>query len=214
MPQITNLTASRSDWREFIPFFSVGLPSIKRYANVLFVRPKIADMGLHLFSRSVHPELMEACVDREVNRDGYVLRVQITTSGHLVSFRQDRLLMTEVCSGIRQALPSTGRLISRPIETERLVECELFGRIHWESRFQLEVVDPRVFLLIQEQLDKQADFEGLVHRFASSGRIPLGGVSYINIQTFERHVLLKAFHTFPDTCSVVKCESKFLLIEN
>jgi hypothetical protein len=94
------------------------------------------------------------------------------------------------------------------------LEHHLLDRLHWESQCQIENVDPRIFLTIQQQLDKQQDFEGLVHRFASNGRIPMGGVSYIHVQAFQLHVLIKAFHTFPDTCSVVKCETKFSILPN
>ncbi|MEZ6096917.1 MAG: DUF2617 family protein [Pirellulaceae bacterium] len=180
--------------------------------TVLFVRPKLAELGIRVFARSVHPELFDLCATREFGRTEYQVRIQITTAGHLISFRHGNVCMTEVCSGIQQALPKEGCLYSKPIESQHIATATLDQLIAWESRFQIEFVEPRVFMTIQQQLDKQKEYEGLLHRFASSGRIPLGGVSYINLQAFQRYALIKSFHTFPDSCSVVKCESRFELI--
>jgi hypothetical protein len=169
-------------------------------------------MGLHLFSRSVHPELFEMCAVREFARHDYQIRIQITTSGHVIEFRHRHLTLSEVCSGKHQDLPASGRLLSVPIENRHFAQTTCLDRLHWESRYQIETVDPRVFLTLQQQVDQPQNFEGLIHQFASSGRIPMGGISYVNLQAFQKHVSLRSFHTFPDTCSVIKCESKFTLV--
>jgi hypothetical protein len=47
--------------------------------------------------------------------------------------------------------------------------------------------------------------------FDASGRMALGAISYIYAETRSRSLLVQAFHTFPDDCAVVKCQSVFEL---
>jgi hypothetical protein len=35
----------------------------------------------------------------------------------------------------------------------------------------------------------------------------LGAISYVNIETRSRTLLVQAFHTFPDDCAIVKSQS-------
>ena len=76
----------------------------------------------------------------------------------------------------------------------------------------MENVSPQTFVTIAQQLDKRIECEGLVHRFDSNGRLAFGAISYINVQSFREHVKIRSFHTFPDTCAVMKSESQFKLL--
>jgi hypothetical protein len=51
----------------------------------------------------------------------------------------------------------------------------------------------------------------MLHTFDSSGRVSLGAISYINLETRNRSLLIQAFHTFPDDNAIVKSESVFRL---
>jgi hypothetical protein len=77
--------------------------------------------------------------------------------------------------------------------------------------FQLEPAEPEVFWNFQQELVRDGLRQGMLHRFDSSGRMALGAVSYINIETRARHMLVQAFHTFPDDYAIVKSQSLFQL---
>ncbi len=49
----------------------------------------------------------------------------------------------------------------------------------------------------------------MLHRFDSNERLALGALSYINVETRSRSLLIQAFHTFPDDCAIVKVQSLF-----
>ncbi len=74
---------------------------------------------------------------------------------------------------------------------------------------QLEKVPPEVFWNYQNELFHDGETEGLLYRFDSSGRVALGALSYINIETRIRTLRVQAFHTFPDDCAIVKTQSVF-----
>jgi hypothetical protein len=178
---------------------------------VLSVRPKITELNFNLFARNVHPELFEVCAARTYVREKYELDLRITTDGHLICFRHDGLILAEVSASSHHPLPSQCNLISHSIEKSSENSTHYKDIIRYRSSVQLDAVNPKMFVVIQQQLGEKMECEGLVHRFQSNGRIAVGAVSYINVQSFRNHVLVRSFHTFPDTCMVLKSESRFTL---
>jgi hypothetical protein len=75
--------------------------------------------------------------------------------------------------------------------------------------FQLEPVQPEVFWTYQHELTNEGVRQGMLHRFDSSGRMALGALSYVNVETRNRCLLVQAFHTFPDDYAIVKSQSLF-----
>jgi hypothetical protein len=51
----------------------------------------------------------------------------------------------------------------------------------------------------------------MLYTFDSSGRMAMGALSYIYLETRNRTLLVQAFHTFPDDYAIVKCQSSFQL---
>ena len=89
------------------------------------------------------------------------------------------------------------------------VKCRL--GVTYDFSFSLEPVKPEMFWTFQQQLASENEHQGLVHTFDSSGRMALGALSYINVETRNRTMRIQAFHTFPDDYAIVKSESLFQL---
>jgi len=155
---------------------------------VLTARPKITDLNFHLFARNV------------------------TTDGHAISFAHDDLMLTEVSAGAHHPLPTKQILVSHPVEGVCHDKATVGLKVKYLSEVELESVNPKTFVVIQQQLDEKVEFEGLVHRFGSNGRLSFGAISYINVQAFRNHVNVRSFHTFPETCAVLKSESRFEIL--
>lgn len=178
---------------------------------MLSVRPKITDLNFHLFARNVHPELFEVCAHRTLVRENYELEIGITTDGHVITFRHEEIQLTEISAGVHHPLPTQRVLLSHPIEGVCQDATTFKDTVGYQSEVQLEGVQPQTFVTIEQQLDEKIECEGLVHRFHSNGRLAFGAISYINVQAFHHHVRIRTFHTFPETCAVLKSESRFSL---
>lgn len=209
---------------------------------MLSARPKIAELVLQLYGRTLHPELFEvyrtkridrgrplsdahekdAFADQEPPRDGYTATVQITSAGHVVTWEHRGLVLTEVAASSHQPLPQKRRLMSHRLAGQQndLVECR--GGVSYEVSFGIETVSPKAFENYQGELDlltlqgasQPAGEEskgGLAHRFESSGRVGLGAMSYVDVQARDRSFRVRAMHTFPDDCAIVKTQSVFRL---
>ena len=180
---------------------------------MLVVRPKIADLNFYLFGRSIHPELFNACAQRHIERESYSLDLNITSDGHLIVFRHDGLTLAEVSAGNLHPLPEKRMLMNHAMKGTQTDHLLFRDRVEYDCEFQREKVAAKTVLAIQQQLP-DVDCEGLVHRFQSSGRMAFGAISYIDIQAYRKYVKIRSFHTFPDTCSIIKSSSTFRIASN
>jgi len=83
--------------------------------------------------------------------------------------------------------------------------------VRYQMNFELEPVQPEVFWAYQQELTIDGIRQGMLHRFDSSGRMALGALSYLNVETRNRSMIVQAFHTFPDDYAIVKSESLFVV---
>jgi Protein of unknown function DUF2617 len=176
---------------------------------VLIVRPKIAELVFQLYGRPLHPELFEVCASRTVQRGEYQAKIDITSTGHVVTWRYAGLTLTEVTTSAHHPLPEKRRLMSYRLKGQRSDRIDCRGGIQYHMSFQFEPAEPEVFWTFQQELTHDPETQGMLQRFDSSGRMALGGISYINVQSRTRSLLVQAFHTFPDDYAIVKSQSLF-----
>ena len=178
---------------------------------MLSVRPKVAELVFQLYGRPLHPELFQCHETRTVRRADYEAKIDITSAGHVVTWQRDGLILTEVCAAAHHPLPRKRRLISYPLRGERYDRVECRGGISYEVEFELESARPEVFWTYQDELIASGKDEGLMHTFDASGRMALGALSFIHVETQRKTMLVRAFHTFPDDYAIVKSRSVFEL---
>jgi hypothetical protein len=178
---------------------------------VLTARPKVAELTFQLYGRPLHPELFQVFETRTIERGGYTAKIDITSAGHVVTWRYAGLTLTEVAASARHPLPKMRRLVAYALKGQRTDRVECRGGVCYQMSFQLEPTPPEVFWTFQQELAEQGLRQGLLHHFNSSGRIALGALSYVNLEARNRSLLVQAFHTFPDDYAIVKSQSLFQL---
>lgn len=178
---------------------------------MLSVRPRIAELVFQLYGRSLHPELFEIHGTRRIERGGYIATVQITNAGHVITWQYDGITLTEVAASAQHPLPLRRRLMSHRLKGTCTDQVECRGGVNYQMEFSLEPVERETFWTYQKELTEASTREGLLHRFESSGRLGLGALSYINLESRDRSLKIQAFHTFPDDYAIVKSQSVFRL---
>jgi len=176
---------------------------------VLSVRPKVAELVFQLYGRALHPELFQVHSQRTVKRGDYEATINITSAGHVVHWRYQGITLTEVATSAHHPLPQKRRLVSYRLKGKGTDRVECRGGARYQVDFQLEPVEPEVFWTFQQELACDGLQQGMLYRFDSSGRMALGALSYINIESRNRSLLVQAFHTFPDDYAIVKSQSLF-----
>ena len=180
---------------------------------MLTARPKVAELALHLYSRSLHPELFQIHQTNIIERSGYWAKIEITNTGHIVSWRSPGATLTEAAASAQHPLPQRRRLKSYRLKGKGRDRVECRGGVIYQAAYQLETVDPNLFWTFQETLAREGEQDGLLHCFESSGRMALGALSFIHTESRCRSLKIRAFHTFPDDCAIVKSETLFQLPE-
>ena len=176
---------------------------------MLSVRPRAAELVFQLYGRVLHPELFEVCATRSIDRGAYSATLAITGYGHVLTWRSGGLTLTEVATASSDPLPLKRRLLSHRIGGERSDRLECRGGARYQTCFQLERADAEVFWMLQQELATAGTKRGLLHRFEPPGRMTLGALSWIDVETRPRSLLVQAFHTFPDDLAIVKSQSLF-----
>lgn len=178
---------------------------------MLIVRPKVADLAFQLYGRALHPELFDVHKSRRIERGAYSARIDITSAGHVITWCCGGLTLTEVAASARNPLPQKRRLLSYRLKGERTDRIECRGGVTYDVSVQLEAVTPEIFWLYQQELTQDGERQGLLHVFDPSGRMSVGAISYIHVETRPRSMLVQAFHTFPDDNAIVKVQTLFQL---
>ena len=178
---------------------------------MLSIRPRVASLNLHVFSRSLHPELFTVHRTKQVIREKYSAKIDITHEGHVVTFCSETVTLAEIACSNLQPLPQKRSLLNAQLG-ERVVEkLEAPMGIRYRSEFEMEYLSPEMFAMLQVQLSsKQKELE-LFHAFDSSGRIAMGAISYIHLETRSRSLTIQSLHTFPDDEAIVKVISTISL---
>lgn len=178
---------------------------------MISVRPKIAELVVQVYGRSLHPELFEVHRKRRVERRSYRVDLSITSAGHVICWQADGLTLTEVATSAHHPLPQKRRLMSHQLRGVRSDGLKCRGGVSYGVDFALESVDEEAFFTYQKEFSLAGAKSGLLHVFDSSGRFGLGALSYIHVESRARAVKVLALHTFPDDCAVVKTKSLFKL---
>src|SRR4051794_14766318 len=93
--------------------------------GIPIVRPQVGDLIFQLYGRPVHPELFEIVAVRRIERENYRLAAWITRTGHVFTWENPDVFLTEVASASDQPLPERRRLMHYRLRCEqsRLLDC-------------------------------------------------------------------------------------------
>lgn len=171
------------------------------------VRPPVADLVFQLYGRPLHPELFEILATRQVCRPDFRLTVRLTRTGHVISWENADVLLTEVTAAADQELPSRRRLLHHRMRNERSTEMACMHAVHYQATFQVEVLTPEHFVTVHEELVADGRKRGLLHHFCPTNRIALSPVSLVCADFRPGCLFLTAWHTFPCEHTVIKSQS-------
>lgn len=176
---------------------------------MLSVRPKVAQLSLQLFGRSLHPELFDTFQTRSIERDAYRADIRITSAGHWITWQYNGLLISEIAASSQQLLPKRRRLLKRRFSGAREDQIECRGGCVYSVQYTIERAEPKTFFMFQKELVEMSERKGMLQTFDSSGRMALGALSYIYFEARRHSACVQAFHTFPDDYAIVKTQSAF-----
>jgi hypothetical protein len=175
--------------------------------GVHFVRPRVCDLVFHLYGRPLHPELFDILkVHRVQNRD-FDLTVRLTRTGHVISWDNRNVHLTEVAAAGDEPLPHKRRLLSHPLKGERTATLACAHGVRYQTSFQVEVLPPEIFLHVHDEIVVDGARRGLVHHLPAHHRLSPSPLTFVSAESRAGCLFVSSFHTFPEETTVVKTQS-------
>jgi len=175
--------------------------------SLYLVRPRVADLVFQLYGRPLHPELFDILAVRRLQHADYELTVRITRTGHVISFSNRDVHLSEVAAALEEPLPEKRRLLSYRLRREHCGRLACSAGISYQTTFQVEVLPPEIFLHVHDEILADGSKRGLLHTFQPHHRLSLAPLGFVTIEARARCLFISAFHTFPDEYTVVKSQS-------
>jgi len=179
----------------------------RRVMRVPLCRPRVSNLVFQLYGRPLHPELFEILAERKIPREDYELTVRITRTGHVISWENANVYLTEVAAASEQLLPERRRLLHYRLRGEHQAKLACANGISYQTSFQVETLAPEIFFHIHDEILADGEKRGLLHNFQPDHRLALAPLGYITAEARPGCLVLCTFHTFPDEYTVVKSQS-------
>jgi Protein of unknown function DUF2617 len=175
--------------------------------SVDIIRPRVGDLVFQLYGRPLHPELFDILAWRKLQREDYELTLRITRTGHVITWENADVLLTEVAAAADQELPEKRRLLSYRLRGEHSGGLLCAHGISYQTTFQVETLAPEIFLQIHEEILADGEKRGLLHNFQPHHRLNVAPLGMIAVESRSSCLFLSTFHTFPEEHTVVKSQS-------
>jgi hypothetical protein len=175
--------------------------------SVDIVRPRVSDLVFQLYGRPLHPELFDILAVRKIQREDYELTVRITRTGHVITWENPDVLLTEVTAASDQLLPERRRLLHYRLRQEHTGKLICAHGIHYQMSFQVEQLSPEIFVHVHDEILEDGSKRGFLHNFSGDSRLSLAPLGFISAEGRPGCLILTTFHTFPSEYTVVKTQS-------
>src|SRR5262249_59774737 len=161
--------------------------------SVPLLRPRVSDLVFQLYGRPLHPELFEILAQRRVEGHDCQLTVWITRTGHVISWENADVRLTEVAAAADESLPEKRRLLSCRLSGEHQRSLACAHGIHYETTFQVEVLPPEIFFHIHDEILTDGRKRGLLHNFLPHHRLALAPLGFVTAEARPGCVVLNTF---------------------
>jgi hypothetical protein len=171
------------------------------------LRPRVSDLVFQLYGRPLHPELFDVLAERRVRREDYELTVRITRSGHVFTYENHDIFLTELTAAGDEVFPERRRLLRYRIRGEHSDSLDCTRGINYQMCFQVESLPQEVYLHVHDEILADGSKRGLLHNFQPNHRLSLAPLGFVTVEARAGCLILTSFHTFPDEHTVLKSQT-------
>jgi len=175
--------------------------------NAYSLRPKVGQLVFQVFGRPLHPELFDIVASQTIRRNDQQVTLRITRTGHVITWENRDVLLTEVTAAADQPLPEGRRLLNYRLRGEHAASLPCAHGIHYQMSFQVETLPPEIFLHVHDEILADGGRRGFLHNFQPNHRLAVPPLGYIEVQSRAECLFLSTFHTFPEENTIIKSQS-------
>ncbi|MFV0444513.1 MAG: DUF2617 family protein [Planctomycetaceae bacterium] len=177
--------------------------------QIEYHQPDASQLVFRLFDRVLHPELFDRYAEAVLTAQDFSVVMRICDGGHALQFRHGDRILTEVLGPNEQELPTRGRCFGFRLRGNRDASHALPGAIRYQCSTQVEQLAAEVFQDVHSELSRDRHQAFLSYEFPGGHRLAPAPLSLIQGEVGNRSLLVHAFHTFPESGSVLRTQSLF-----
>ncbi len=186
-------------------------PNAKRPDHVMnafdYLRPTVSDLVFQLHGRPLHPELFDILAVRVIQREDYQVTLRITRTGHVVTWENGDVFLSEVTAAAQQPLSESRRLLHYRLRGEHTAVFLCDHGVNYQMSFQVETLPPEIFLHVHDEILAEGGKRGLLHNFRPNHRLAVAPLGSIEVEARPNCLFLSSFHTFPEENTIVKSQT-------
>src|SRR3954466_16168872 len=111
--------------------------------SAILIRPPVSELVFQVYGRPLHPELFDILTVRKFQRDNYELRIWITRTGHVITWENEDVLLTEVAAA-GQIFSDKRRFLNYRLRGEHSGRFVCSHGIIYQTSFQVETLPEEI----------------------------------------------------------------------
>ncbi|HUW58946.1 MAG TPA: DUF2617 family protein [Planctomycetota bacterium] len=174
---------------------------------VEYTSRKAHEQTFTLYGRSLHPELFNIYVEREIFRDFYTAHFWIIGSSHVVTFRAGRRVLTEVVADADRELPVQHKIGGFSFTHNPQKSFRYDDGVAYDARFDYRRYDREGFRKKLRDIKHAVVANGVYHVFDGDTELPT--VTAVGFLPQARSLNVRTFHTFPAELFILETHSRW-----
>lgn len=171
------------------------------------IQPPVTDLVFEVHGQPMHPEFFDILAVRQVRHADFLLTVQITRTGHVISWDNEEVLLTELTASITQELPRRRRLLHYRLGGERSASLLCAHGIQYQAAFHLEKLRPELFAQVEAEIVADGKKRGMLYHQRPQVALDTAPVGLVFAEFRPGCLFLTTFHTFPEEHCILKTQS-------
>ncbi len=155
--------------------------------------------------------MFESLRDLTIPFGRHQARIRLGATGHLIEFRADRSVITEVAASRHIELPEHFKRVERRLIGYRTHQVDS-PHVRYHCSYQLEVVPLDVYLQLHRELEMDLEKSSLSTVLPGATLASPNCLSLLKCDLMPQGLVVHSFHTFPDNAAVLRIQSLFELI--
>lgn len=173
----------------------------------LHSRPAVARLVFQVYGRPLHPEMFDVLARRTVEHPDFHLTVLLTPTGHVLSWDNGAVHLTEATIALDQEMPPSRCLLSKSFGSESSARIECGKGVSYQATYHAETLPVDLFVSVHDEILADGGKRGLMFHFGGASRMALAPLGHVTAEHRPGCLFITSFHTFPRERTVIKTQS-------
>jgi hypothetical protein len=170
---------------------------------------KATEQKFSLYTRSLHPELFDIIIEREIYRDFYASSFWVIGASHVVTFSAGDRILTEILADHDLDVPVQHRVGGFSFAHHPQKRFSFDNGVRYDGRFDVQQYDVEGFRRKLRDIKLAVMHNGVYHVFDDDKDRECPTVTAVGYLPHQRSLNVRTFHTFPAEMTIIETHSRW-----